>query len=129
MSWKSPFPGQIMNKTEFDHYIDIGGINYHYREIRAERKRSVLLHGFASSTYTWSRSTGGFQSSGTIVFSLDMKGFGWSDKPLGADYSPDTLMEDVRAWMEALNLKDVTFAGNSLGEASRASWPSATRSW
>jgi pimeloyl-ACP methyl ester carboxylesterase len=115
MSWKSAFPGQIMNKTEFDHYINIGGINYHYREIPGGKEKIVLLHGFASSTYTWEQIDRRLSKLGYHVFSLDMKGFGWSDKPRGADYSPDTLMEDVRAWMEALNLKDVTFAGNSLG--------------
>ncbi len=115
MLWKSPFPGQIMHKTEFDHFIDIDGVNYHYREIPGGKEKVVMLHGFASSTYTWEQIDRRLAKLGCHVYSLDMRGFGWSDKPVGGDYTPDTLMEEVRAWMEALKLKDVTFVGNSLG--------------
>ncbi len=116
MSWNSPFPGQIMKKTEFDHIIDIGGINYHYRRFPGSKKETiVLLHGFASSTYSWERIDRRLSALGYNVYSLDMKGFGWSDKPTGADYNPETLMEEVRAWMEELGLRGVTFVGNSLG--------------
>jgi len=115
MSWKSAFPGQIMHKTEYDHFIDIGGLNYHYREIPGGREKVVLLHGFASSTYSFEQIDRRLAKLGCHVFSLDMKGFGWSDKPLGTDYSPETLMEEVKDWMEAMGLKDVTFVGNSLG--------------
>ena len=115
MSWNSPFPGQIMRKTEYDHMIDIGGINYHYREYPGKKEKVVLLHGFASSTYSWEQIDRRLSRLGYHVFALDMKGFGWSDKPTGADYNPETLMEEVRAWMEELGLRGVTFVGNSLG--------------
>lgn len=116
MLWNAPFPGQIMNKTEFDHFIEINGVNYHYRDIPGGKKGTiVMLHGFASSTYTWEAIDRRLAAEGYRVLSLDMKGFGWSDKPVNADYSPETLVEEVRAWMEALKLKDVAFAGNSLG--------------
>lgn len=116
MLWNAPFPGQIMNKSGFDHFIEINGINYHYRDIPGGKKGTiVMLHGFASSTYTWESIDRRLAGLGYRAISLDMKGFGWSDKPVNADYSPETLVEEVRAWMEALNLKDVIFAGNSLG--------------
>lgn len=115
MLWNAPFPGQIMNRTEFDHFIEINGLNYHYRDIPGKKETIVMLHGFASSTYTWESIDTRLANLGHRVLSLDMKGFGWSDKPVNADYSPETLVEEVRAWMEALKLKEVTFVGNSLG--------------
>ncbi len=116
MLWNAPFPGQIMNKTQFDHFIEINGVNCHYRDIPGGKKGSiVMLHGFASSTYTWESVDRRLAEAGYRVLSLDMKGFGWSDKPVNADYSPETLVEEVKAWMDALKLKDVIFVGNSLG--------------
>ncbi len=116
MLWNAPFPGQIMNRTEYNHFIEINGINHHYKDIPGKKKKTiVMLHGFASSTYTWEGIDTHLAACGYRVLSLDMKGFGWSDKPVNADYSPETLVEEVRAWMEALKLKDVIFVGNSLG--------------
>jgi pimeloyl-ACP methyl ester carboxylesterase len=46
-----------------------------------------------------------------------MKGFGWSDKPEGADYGPLQLMAEVNAWMDKMGLSKVVFVGNSLGGA------------
>jgi pimeloyl-ACP methyl ester carboxylesterase len=51
------------------------------------------------------------------VWAVDMKGFGWSDKPFNAKYDPFTLTEDVYAWMEKIGVNNATVVGNSLGGA------------
>lgn len=100
-----------------DHLVKIDGINYHYAEYGTRGKDVVLLHGFGSSSYTWEKVAPKLMREGFHVWALDMKGFGWSEKPVNVKYDPFTLMEDVNSWMEKLNLTKVTFAGNSLGGA------------
>ncbi len=108
-------PGEIPSKTEYDHFITINGVNLHYEEYPGDGDHIVLLHGFGSSAYTWNDVSPILNALGYHVWALDMKGFGWSDKPLEAAYDPHTLMEEVNAFMEAKGLSNVTFAGNSLG--------------
>lgn len=108
-------PGQIPAPTPFDHFIKVGGVNYHYLEYPGSGPTVVLLHGFGSSTYTWEGVIPYLKQKGFHLYALDMKGFGWSDKPEGADYSPFTLLKEVNALIEALGLKKVIFVGNSLG--------------
>lgn len=107
--------GRILCPTAKDHYIRIGDINYHYLEYPAGGEDIVFLHGFASSTYTWEEVAACLQKAGYHVWALDMKGFGWSDKPEEGRYDPVTLMGEVNRWMEDMGLEQATIVGNSLG--------------
>jgi pimeloyl-ACP methyl ester carboxylesterase len=103
-----------------DHMIKVGPTNFHYTEYDAQGQVVLMVHGFGSSTYSWQKVAPILQMKGYHVYAVDMKGFGWSDKPeAGKDvkYDPITLMEEVRAWMDALGLKDVVYVANSLGGA------------
>lgn len=106
---------QVVGAGPDDHFVTVGDIRYHYKEYPAAGKNLLLIHGFASSTYTWEKVAPQLQRLGYHVWALDMKGFGWSDKPKGAAYDPLTLMEEVSQWMDAVGLADVVFVGNSLG--------------
>ena len=107
--------GQIIGQTSRDHFTTIDGIRYHYTDYPAPGKDVLLIHGFSSSTYTWEKVAPMLQLRGYHVRALDMKGFGWSDKPGNVPYDPLTLTEEVNKWMEAMGLKDAIIAGNSLG--------------
>jgi pimeloyl-ACP methyl ester carboxylesterase len=96
-------------------FITIDDVRYHYREYPAPGRNVLLVHGFSSSTYTWEKVAPMLQQRGYHVWVLDMKGFGWSDKPRNAAYDTLTLAAEVNRWMEAVNLRDVVIAGNSLG--------------
>ncbi len=109
--------GKVPDPTAKDHFVKVDGINYHYTEYPGPGQDIFLLHGFGSSTYTWEKIAPLLQSKGYHVWALDMKGFGWSDKPDGADYSPRQLMSEVNAWMDKMGLEGVVFVGNSLGGA------------
>ena len=109
--------GQIVSPAPMDHFIRVGDVNFHYREYSGKGENVFLLHGFASSTYTWEGVAPYLQKQGYHVWALDMKGFGWSDKPEGAKYDPITLTEEVNRWMDVMSLDNVTFVGNSLGGA------------
>jgi len=109
--------GEILGKAPEDKYIMIDDVNYHYREYPGAGRDIFLLHGFASSTYTWEKVIPYLTGQGYHVWALDMKGAGWSDKPRGAKYDTFTLMKEVNKWMNVMGLKDVVFVGNSLGGA------------
>lgn len=47
---------------------------------------------------------------------IDLRGFGDSDKPWGG-YNYDTMSDDVKAVLDALNLENVTLVGFSMGGA------------
>lgn len=100
-----------------DHFIKIKDVTYHYTEYPADGADVLMVHGFGSSTYTWEKVAPTLQKSGYHVWAVDMKGFGWSDKPRNGKYDAYSLMEEVNTWMEAVGLKQVVFVGNSLGGA------------
>jgi len=109
--------GEILERTPEDKYIMIDEVNYHYREYPGTGRDIFLLHGFASSTYTWEKVIPYLTRQGYHVWALDMKGAGWSDKPKDAKYDAFTLMQEVNRWLDVMGLKNVVFAGNSLGGA------------
>lgn len=100
-----------------DRFITIDSITFHYTEYPGNGPTVVLQHGIASSTYTWEAAARQLNENGYHVLALDLKGFGWSDKPMNAGYDVVSLMEDVNRWMNALLLTHTIFVGNSLGGA------------
>jgi len=77
----------------------------------------VLVHGFASSLYTWKDVIPAL-SAGHDVVALDLPGFGESDQP------PDLSFEDfpraVLGLMDHLGIEKAALVGNSLGGATAA---------
>ena len=98
-----------------DRYVQVNGLRYHYTEFPAPGEKVFLLHGFGSSTASWERVAPLLQKQGLHVYALDMMGFGYSDKPRDRAYDPVALTDSVNEWLDAMDLHDVTFVGNSLG--------------
>ncbi|MGT2426234.1 alpha/beta fold hydrolase [Amnibacterium kyonggiense] len=74
----------------------------------------VLIHGWPLSGASWSAQVPALRGAGYRVVSYDRRGFGRSDKPArGYDY--DTFAEDLQSILEALDLRDVTLVGFSMG--------------
>ena len=96
-------------------FITIRGVNYHYLEYPASGPCLFLLHGLGSSTYSWEALAPLLQAEGYRVFALDLKGFGWSDKPADSEYDLFTLRDEIDRWLETMGLRAVIFVGNSLG--------------
>jgi pimeloyl-ACP methyl ester carboxylesterase len=76
----------------------------------------ILLHGFASSSFTWLHIAEALSKNHT-VFALDFKGFGLSDKPVDTRYSPRDQADIVRRLILEQDMKDITIVGHSLGGA------------
>lgn len=76
----------------------------------------ILLHGFASSSFTWLYIAEALSKNHT-VFALDFKGFGLSDKPADTRYSPRDQADIVRRLILEQDMKDITIVGHSFGGA------------
>jgi pimeloyl-ACP methyl ester carboxylesterase len=102
------------------------------RRIRFVRAGSgpplVLIHGLASSLYTWQAALPRLASRYQVI-ALDLPGFGGSEQP--PDLAFEDLVATVAALLEALELESSSLVGNSLGGATAAAvaarWPERVR--
>jgi pimeloyl-ACP methyl ester carboxylesterase len=74
----------------------------------------LLLHGFATSSYTWRAVIPGLSQHHRVI-ALDLRGFGASDKPIDDHYSIQDQTEAVEAFIVQENLRDLTVIGHSFG--------------
>ena len=75
----------------------------------------VLLHGFASAIENWTPVTPEL-SKHHRVLALDLKGFGWSDRPEG-DYSPAAQARLVKALMDERGIGRAAIVAHSWGSS------------
>lgn len=96
------------------------GIDVHYRAGGEGEPAFVLLHGFASSLYTWDEVFGFFESRGR-AFAYDRPPFGLSERLVGGDwsgpnpYTPDAAIAQLDALLEAQGIERAILVGNSAG--------------
>src|SRR5665648_139982 len=60
-------------------FINIEGIDFHYREIQNNEPLILLLHGFGSSTYSWEKVMVPLSQNGTVV-AYDRPAFGLTER-------------------------------------------------
>ena len=89
------------------------GVRIHFRD-RGAGNPIVLIHGFGASLDTWRYLEERLKNDYRIV-SLDLKGHGYSDRPLDDRYSLQDHAAAVLGLIDHLKLKDVVLVGNSLG--------------
>ena len=78
----------------------------------------VLIHGWPLSSAAWVKQVPALSAAGYRVITYDRRGFGSSDKPnRGYDY--DTLAQDLRGVVEALDLTFDGLAGDRHGGPTR----------
>jgi pimeloyl-ACP methyl ester carboxylesterase len=99
------------------------GLTAHEAQVAGRRVRYVragsgpglvLVHGFASSVFTWSELLPDLARTHAVV-ALDLPGFGASDMP--ADLAWPDLPRAVSGLMDHLGLRRATLVGHSLGGA------------
>lgn len=92
--------------------IKVNGISINY-EITGEGDNLVLIHAVGDNLNAWYNQVPVFSKSYRVI-TYDMRGFGKSESPEG-DYSVPTMYQDLYELMEALGVKEASFAGHSLG--------------
>lgn len=76
----------------------------------------VFLHGWPLSGGMFERQCYALARRGLQTFALDMRGFGRSSKPFGP-YGYDVWADDLDAVLTALDIREATLAGFSMGGA------------
>lgn len=105
----SPIPHQA-----YSHFASVDQIRLHYQE-KGAGPALVLIHGYGASTQDWSAV---FEplAERFRVLAVDLKGFGFSDKPAG-DYTIPAQAALVMKWLEQLGVQRAALCGNSMGGA------------
>lgn len=102
----------LLPHSEFSRLAEINGIKLHYQE-KGEGQPLILIHGFASSTYTWKALFDPLSTKFRVI-ALDLKGFGFSAKPDG-NYSRLEQSKLVVGLMDYLKIDKAIICGNSMG--------------
>jgi len=101
-------------------FINIEGIDFHYREIQNNEPLILLLHGFGSSTYSWEKVMVPLSQNGTVV-AYDRPAFGLTerinyDRNLSQNpYAFDFQVSMVKNMMDSLKKEKAILIGNSAG--------------
>jgi haloalkane dehalogenase len=104
------------------HYLEIpdgegGRLRVHYvDEGPRDATAVVLFHGEPTWSYLYRKMIPGLLARGYRVLAPDLVGFGRSDKPaLQSDYTYPRHVAWMRAWVQAVDLRDAVFFGQDWG--------------
>lgn len=75
----------------------------------------IFIHGFACSHLNWYILKSFFETSQHTLYFIDLKGFGYSDKPHDKKYSIRDQAEIVRSFITEKKLTNCTLIGHSYG--------------
>ncbi len=101
-------------------FIQIEGINYHYKEAGSGKPAFLLLHGFGASVSSWREVVQPLSAYGRVI-AYDRPAFGLTDRPMPGEWSgesPYSLSSQARMLVELLDAKGIDQAvlvGNSAG--------------
>jgi pimeloyl-ACP methyl ester carboxylesterase len=103
-------PGEPAKAT----FAEIDGVRVRYED-RGEGPAVVLVHGFASSLENWITVTPTLAKKHRVL-AMDLKGFGWTDRPEG-DYSPPAQAKLVLDLMKARGIERADVVAHSWGSS------------
>ena len=101
-------------------FVEVNGLQVHYKIQGQGNPALVLLHGFASSTYTWREVLSPLGDLGTVV-AYDRPAFGPTQRPMPGEWqgdNPYTLeaqADQTIALMDSLGIEKAVLVGNSAG--------------
>ncbi|MBL8062632.1 MAG: alpha/beta hydrolase [Anaerolineales bacterium] len=99
-------------------FVEVNGVNVHYKKYGEGEPVFILLHGFGASLFSWREVTAPLAEFGTVI-AYDRPAFGLTERPLEwegeSPYSPEAQVELVIGIMDALGIERATLVGNSAG--------------
>lgn len=107
---RGAMPGEPTDAT----YAEVNGVRVRYLDT-GSGPAVVMLHGFASSLETWTAVVPSVAKNHRVI-ALDLKGFGWTDRPEG-DYSPQAQAELVWALLEQRKVSKASIVAHSWGSS------------
>ncbi len=108
------YAGALPGEPRTAKYAAVDGAHVRYLD-KGQGPPVVLLHGFASSLETWDLVVPELARTHRVI-AVDLKGFGWSDRPEG-DYSPAAEARLVIKLLDQLGVKRAAFVGHSWGSS------------
>ena len=99
-----------------DEYIKIESNVYLHIRDWGQGKTIVFIPGWPLSLEMFEYQFSQLPRHGYRCIGITMRGFGKSSKPWG-EYNYDVFADDIKKVLEALNLREVTLAGHSMGGA------------
>ena len=107
---RGAMPGEPSDAT----WAEVEGARVRYVDV-GSGPVVVMLHGFASSLETWTAVLPQLAKTHRVI-ALDLKGFGWTDRPEG-DYSPDAQATMVWALLDQRGVKKASIVAHSWGSS------------
>ena len=99
-------------------FIEVNGQSLHLKRFGDGEPVFLLLHGFASNTYTWHEVVDTLAQQGTVIV-YDRIGFGLSARPLAWEgvnpYTRDAQVAQAIGLLDALAVDKAILVGNSAG--------------
>ena len=94
-------------------FVKVGDVNAHYiRE--GKGKPLILIHGIFSSVFVWHKNIDELSRYFDVI-AVDLKGYGYSDKPSDERYSREDIRQFMIDFMDAIQVDKAVFAGHSWG--------------
>lgn len=109
---KGALPGEPAEAT----WVTLNDTRVRYLDTGGPGPAVVMIHGFASSMDAWKPVVPTLVKSGHRVLALDLKGFGWTDRPEG-DYSPHAQAQLVSALMKERGIARAAVVAHSWGSS------------
>jgi pimeloyl-ACP methyl ester carboxylesterase len=114
---KDTVPPQELGDAE-SQFIEINGQKIHVKIMGQGEPVFLLLHGFASSLYSWRSVMQPLSQLGTVI-AYDRTGFGLSERPLTwkgkSPYSSEVQVELAVALLDHFDVQKAILVGNSAG--------------
>ena len=116
-----PLKGTVPPKQLADpdsQFVEINGLNVHYKTAGMGDQVFILLHGFGASLYSWHAVMDPLSKYG-IVFAYDRPAFGLTERPLkwkGLNpYGPEANVNLLLGLMDHFQIRQAILVGNSAG--------------
>lgn len=98
-------------------FVTVDGVSVHYVESKPQHKEAqaiLMIHGFGGHTFSFRKQFAEFGREFRCV-AIDLKGFGFSERPAEGDYSLTGQANLVLHTMDALGIGRAILIGHSMG--------------
>lgn len=101
-------------------FVEVKGIDVHYKQYGSGEPVMILLHGFGASTFSWREVMQPLAQYGTVI-AFDRPAFGLTERPMPGEWSgesPYTLNSQIQllmGLMDQLGIERAVLIGNSAG--------------
>ena len=118
-----PLTGTVPERELADpdsRFVEINGLNVHYKEMGQGEPVFILLHGFGASEFSWREVVEPLSRSGRVI-AYDRPAFGLTERPLEGNwtgtnpYSVQGNVELLDGLMDELGVEKAILVGNSAG--------------